>query len=115
MDRHDEMRAAVIEFNRQHPLVWELFDRFTRSRIGIGFDHYSVNAIFERIRWETDEAKTGEAEFKLNNNYRAFYARAWMRLNPKYDGFFRTRTQTSKEANAVNMPELTPADFDGRP
>jgi len=107
--RLDELRESVTRFHLDNPAVWTLFDRFTRSRISRGFRHYSVNAIFERIRWETDQSADGG--FKLNNNYRAFYARRWMKLNPDYDGFFRTRVQTSGLENAVNLPELTPANF----
>ena len=109
--RHDELRAAVVAFHKAHPAVWTLFDRFTRDRISRGFEHYSVNAIFERIRWESDQAVTGENEFKLNNNYRAFYARAWMKVNPEPKGFFRTRVQISKDADPAIRPELEPADF----
>jgi hypothetical protein len=109
--RHDELRTAVVAFHKAHPVVWTLFDRFTRDRIRRGFEHYSVNAIFERIRWESDQAVVGAKEFKLNNNYRAFYARAWMTKNPKHDGFFRTRVQISKETMPALRPELEPNHF----
>ncbi len=51
-----------------------------------GFKHYSVNAIFERIRWEIDAGGDGISTFKLNNNYRAFYARRFHRMYPEHDG-----------------------------
>ena len=111
LNRYDQLRGEAGEFHRKHPRVWELFDRFTRDRIGYGYQHYSAKAIWERIRWETDQAKTEGDEFKLNNNYPSFYARAWMGKNPEYQGFFRTRTQISKAADAVNQPELGPSDF----
>lgn len=96
----------------EHPTVWELFVRFTHERIRRGFRHYSVNAIFERIRWETDQADVeGKSTFKLNNNYRPFYARRFMRMYPQYDGFFRTRAQTSHYDPATDRPELGPSDF----
>ena len=50
-------------------------------------------------------------EFKLNNNYRAFYARAFMKKYPEYAGFFRLREQTSEKENASLLPELTPDDY----
>jgi hypothetical protein len=74
-DRHEEMRQQVIEFNREHPEVWRYFCWFTFGMINKGFANYSVNAIFERIRWEIDAGGNGVTSFKLNNNYRAFYAR----------------------------------------
>lgn len=78
-----------------------------------GFKNYSVNAIFERIRWEIDAGGDGVSAFKLNNNYRAFYSRAFMKKFPQHSGFFRTREQVSSEQNAAtDLPELDPAYFD---
>jgi hypothetical protein len=110
-DRYEEIRQQVINFNRQNPDVWKLFCKFTFERIDRGFKNYSVNAIFERIRWEKDAGGDGVTSFKLNNNYRAFYARAFMRKYPQHDGFFRTREQVSKELPPVNLPELMPSHF----
>ena len=50
--RHEEMRRQVREFHKKHPEVWDLFVTFTFDRIERGFKHYSVNGIFERIRWD---------------------------------------------------------------
>jgi hypothetical protein len=58
-DRHEEMRQQVIEFNRKHPEVWRYFCWFTFGMINKGFANYSVNAIFERIRWEIDAGGNG--------------------------------------------------------
>ena len=107
--RYDELRAEVKKFSAAHPEVWRLFSKFTFDRIGLGFKNYSANAIFERIRWETDQAQG--TEFKLNNNYRPFYARAFMTQYPEHDGFFRTRKQISKAAPAVRRPPLGPKFF----
>ena len=109
--RYDELREECVAFNAKYPAVWELFVKFTFDRINRGFEHYSAYAIFERIRWETDQAPTPDSEFKLNNNFRPFYARAFMKVYPEYDGFFRLRKQTSKEKTAVNLPPLGPNDY----
>lgn len=111
--RYEEMRAACIAFHKANPRVWVLFVQFTFDRINRGFANYSVNAVFERIRWETDQARVDPAQaFKLNNNHRPFYARAFMTRFPQApEGFFRTRTQTSKASPATGLPELGPQDF----
>ena len=111
--RYDQMREQVQRFHDEHPEVWDLFVRFTRDRIDRGFKNYSVNAIFERIRWEVDGVGGNDrASFKLNNNYRAFYARRFMRMYPKHEGFFRTREQTSLRNDPSGLPELGPADYE---
>ena len=110
--RLDEMRFQVKAFHSKHPEVWDLFVRFTKEILRRGFKHYSVNAIFERIRWEVDTVgRNDQYEFKLNNNYRAFYARRFMRMYPQHDGFFRTRRQTSQEDYPTQMSPLTPRDY----
>lgn len=81
------------------------------EKINAGFKHYSVNGIFERIRWETDVWATGPDQFKIGNNHRPFYARRWMDHNPEYSGFFRIRYQSSKLEAAFNASELGPLDF----
>ena len=112
MSRHDQLRADYERFCSDHPRVWSLFCRFTYDRIHRGFKHYSAKGIFERIRWETAEAETGEQEFKLNNNYASFYARDFMRIAPEHEGFFRTRRQISQDAPGTDLPELGPDDFE---
>jgi hypothetical protein len=110
--RKDELEDAAKEFHRQHPKVWSLFIKFTHEMIDRGFNHYSAHAIFERIRWETDQADDeGRSTFKLNNNHRSFYARWYMTAFPEHRGFFRLRAMTSANDPAKDLPELTPQDF----
>lgn len=112
MNRTDEMRRQVTEFHKQHPEVWDMFVQFTFEMIQRGYKNYSVNAIFERIRWEKDSVGgDGITSFKLNNNYRAFYSRRFMRAFPEHEGFFRTRQQTSEEQFPTHKPELTPSHY----
>jgi hypothetical protein len=79
------------EFHKQNPHVYELFEQFTFQAINAGFENYSANAVFERIRWHTDIETKSNGGFKLSNNHRAYYARYFHHLNPEYDGFFRTK------------------------
>jgi hypothetical protein len=110
--RHDELEQAAREFHAENPEVWRLFVRFTLEAVGRGFSAYSVAAIFERIRWETDVADAeGRSTFKLNNNHRASYARWFMATYPQCRGFFRLREQSSKHQVAIDLDELTPGDF----
>ena len=111
MNRRDEIADQCTEFHIQNPEVWDLFVQFTFEMIRRGFSNYSSNAIFERIRWEKDAGGDGTSQFKLNNNYRALYARRFMRMYPEHEGFFRTREQVSESKPATGLPELTPAAY----
>ena len=90
----DGLHTKWKEFHHDNPRVYELFKKFTFQAIQAGRKNYSVNAIFERIRWHTDIETCGD-DFKLNNNHRAYYGRKFMRDYPEYDGFFRTRDTKS--------------------
>jgi hypothetical protein len=110
--RNDELREAVQQFHRAHPAVWTLFCEFTQDRIARGFTHYSAKAVMERIRWETDQS--GDADWKINNNFASFYGRRWMKLHPEHDGFFRTRKQVSEDQPARGLRELRRVDWEAR-
>lgn len=80
-------------YDRQNPHVYEMFDRFAREALDAGRKVLSAYLIFERIRWETQIVTQGDP-FKVNNNYRPYYARKWMRENNR-PGLFRTRSLQS--------------------
>lgn len=110
--RRDELYQSFKIFHAEHPRFYNLFNEFTYYLIGRGFTNYSAKGIFERIRWETDQADVdGQSTFKVNNNFSTFYARMWMKDNPKYEGFYRTRAQPSAKEDPNMLPELTPEDF----
>ena len=111
-NRREDMRKQCEEFHKDHPEVWDLFVRFTFEMINRGFKHYSAqHGIFARIRWEIDAGGNGTSEFKINNNYSAFYARRFMVMYPEHEGFFRTREQTSAKRNATGLPEMVPNNY----
>ena len=109
--REQQIREQVRTYHRDNPEVWGLFKSFTLKLIQSGRKHYSANAIFERIRWEKDLGNGSEAAFKLNNNYRAFYARRFMASFPQHEGFFRTRAQPSSNQDATFRKEFGPSDY----
>ena len=110
--RREQLEEQAKQCHIENPFIWRLFVKFTHEMIDRGFSHYSAHAIFERIRWETDQADAeGRPTFKINNNHRSFYARWFMMKYPQHDGFFRTRRLTSDDKPATDMPELTPDDY----
>ena len=92
----EKLKVAWWNWHRANPHVWDLFVKYTFQVIATGRDHYSVNAIFERIRWHTDIETNGDI-FKISNNHRAYYARYFHHCYPEHDGFFRTAKLRSEE------------------
>lgn len=110
--RYEEMRAEAIEYHRRHPEVWALLCRFAFEKIRRGFKKYGIGSVFERIRWETDQAQGDpNKHFKANNNHRSFYSREFMATFPEHDGFFRKRHQKSKDRPATGLAPLGPSSF----
>jgi hypothetical protein len=62
--------------------------KFSDEAKNSGRNVYSVNAIFERIRWHTDIETVSDVPFKLSNNHRAYYARKYMNSDPSRNRFF---------------------------
>ena len=111
MTRAEELREQARAFHKANPEIWQLFVKYTNQVIAVGFKNYSGKSVFERIRWHMDVGGDGVTQFKINNNYCPFYTRAFMRMYPQHDGFFRTRKQTTEDKPATNLPELTPAHY----
>lgn len=106
--REEEMNEQAEAFHKKYPRVSILFVHFTKEIMARGYKHYSVNAIFERIRWETDVPDVhGKTQFKLSNNHRAWYARKFMETYPEHKGFFRIRPRKSATQLANNKGEYT--------
>ena len=79
-------------YHRAHPEVLDHILQVARELNRRGFTRVGMGLIFERLRWLHAVASGGDS-FKLNNNYRAYYARVVMALEPALQGFFRLRDQ----------------------
>jgi len=78
-------------WHKENPHVWTLFERFTLEAIDAGKQHSSAWLIVNRIRWE-NEIVTRGGEFKISNDFIAYYARLFHHYHPQHNGFFRTKT-----------------------
>jgi hypothetical protein len=67
-----------------------MFVEFANRAIKKGFKHYGAQTVFEAMRWHS-EIVTSDSDFKLNNDYVAYYARKFHAVYPANDGFFRLR------------------------
>jgi len=79
----------AIDFIAEHQDFWSWFCWYALEVIRAGHSHYGAKAVVERVRWH--QAIAGGADFKVNNNHVATFAREFMRQYPDHDGFFRTR------------------------
>jgi hypothetical protein len=105
--RADQLFAKFVEYHMKNPRVWALFKQYAFDRIHAGHDHYSSDAIIQRIRWETETPTTG-SRFKIMAFYRAYYARMFHVAFPDHGAFFRNKKLRSqdKPANGKDPEEF---------
>lgn len=97
--RGEQIYRAFKSFHRSNPVVWTLFQRFTREVMVAGHKRYSADAVVHRIRWHTSVETRGD-EFRINDHFPSYYARLFMVLFPEYTDFFETRVRTSERRDA---------------
>jgi|10_taG_2_1085330.scaffolds.fasta_scaffold121132_1 hypothetical protein len=81
-------------FHAANPHVYEAIRLLALRTKRAGRSQYGMAGLFEVLRW-THTIETHGDDFKLNNNYRALYARLLMKNEPELDGFFKLRERTS--------------------
>ena len=79
-------------FHKSNPHVYNELCNLARQLKARGRERYGIKSLFEALRWHK-AMQTSDEEFKLNNNFTAFYARLLMAQEPELDGFFEVREQ----------------------
>lgn len=88
MTLHEKFEA----FHEANPQVYVELVTLARQALKRGYKTYSINSLFEVVRWQRDISPLATTdEFKLNNNFRSRYARLIMEQEPDLAGFFETR------------------------
>ena len=87
--------ARFQAYHEENPQVYQALRRFALEAVGKGHTRLSINLLFERVRWETTVEAKGA--FKVNNTYRAHYARLLMDQEPALAGVFETRRSAADE------------------
>lgn len=90
-------------FHAENPDVYDLLVRLAREYRSVGHRKIGVKALYEVARW-THAIETGDLDFRLNNNYTAFYARLMLEQEPDLSGMFDLRTQ---RGSTIPAPQYT--------
>ena len=84
-------------WHKLNPHVYDLFKQFTFEAVDRGHERFSHWRVMNRIRWETSIDTVGD-EFKIRNDYIAYYARLFMSEFPQHNQLFRIKNMKD-EAN----------------
>lgn len=85
------------QFHTDNPQVYRILVRLARQWVkGTGRYKLGIGALYERARWEI-AINTSDPDYKINNNFRAFYARLIMYREVDLAGLFDLRTSEADE------------------
>ena len=84
------LKRVWWDWHLKNPHVYELFEQFAFEAISRGHRHCSAWLIVNRLRWESSIV-TNSGDYKISNNFIAYYARLFMHKNPNYNNFFKTK------------------------
>lgn len=90
------LKEKFEEYHKRNPEVYDLFRKYTLRAIQSGYKHFGSQMIIEKIRWQSAIVK-GDHDFKINNDFAAFYSRMFIMEYPSYSDYFRTRTSQADE------------------
>lgn len=76
-------------YHQDNPHIYAAFEKLSLEAAKTGRNKFAVRNIFGKMRW--DMAISGNDEYKINENYSAYYGRLFEEKNPKYSGFFRKK------------------------
>jgi len=83
-------QTAFDAYHAENPLIYSKLVQFAGEAVTAGAKHIGVGMLYERLRWFT-RVEARDDTFKVNNNYRAFYARKLMSEYPAFAGLFEIR------------------------
>jgi hypothetical protein len=93
---HDRIELEFKEFHLEHPEVYNELVKLARTWQSNGSDKLGIATLFEVLRWNSHLNPQRDSGYKLNNNYRALYARLIMEQEPDLNGLFEIRERTTE-------------------
>jgi hypothetical protein len=90
-DRRGTIEERFNRFHRDNPYVYSNLCRLARDYRGrYRLRRFGIGMLFEVLRWEVS-MQTSDPNFKLNNDFRAHYARLIARQEPDLRDAFELR------------------------
>lgn len=97
-DHENEDFKRFKAYDEENPDVYQFFRQYALKSIERGYKRLSAEFIFNVIRWETPIRANGGEDFKINNNFKPWYSRKFIREFPQYHGFFEQRRSKADQS-----------------
>ena len=91
------MAAKFWKFHIDNPHIYHRLVDLAVQLKENGVEQYGMGSLFEVLRWHWATGTARGEEFKLNNNYRPFYARLIMKNVTSLDDFLAIRDSQADE------------------
>lgn len=102
---NDPLVQSWWRFHRKNPHVYTRLKVLALRTKAKGLEHYGIAALFEVMRYES--LTTAGEPWKMNNSYRALYARLLEYEVPQLNGFFRmSRLRDKRRVRMTEHPEV---------
>lgn len=95
---------AFERWDSENPDIYRLFEDYALQAINAGKRHFGAKAVAERVRWEAMIVR-GKGEFRLNNNFVAFFVRRFEERHPEHAAFFRKRRSKADRPRQMSIFE----------
>jgi hypothetical protein len=92
----DRIAASFATFHAENPWVYKRLRELALNMKRAGVPCYGIGGLYETLRYEASLTSKDEEGFKLNNNYRALYARELARNEPELVDFFKFRERKAR-------------------
>ena len=90
-DTSQTIAQRFARFHQDNPQVYSMLVSLARDLRARRSRKLGIGMLFEVLRWQYYVQTNSEEEYKLNNNYRAQYARLIMEQEPDLHEAFNTR------------------------
>jgi hypothetical protein len=94
--REDRIEREFKDFHAEHPEVYLQLVRLARTWQSNGTAKLGIATLFEVLRWNSHLNPQHTGGYKLNNNYRALYARLIMEQEQDLANLFEIRERTTE-------------------
>ena len=85
------LKERFEKFDAENPHIYDLFCKYTNDAIKSGKDRMSHWLVANRIRWDAEVLTNTDEQYKISNDFIAFYARKFMKDYPQHEGFFKIK------------------------
>lgn len=97
------MTRRFERFHADNPVVYETLVRLARQWVSrTGRHRLGIKSLCERARWDIAFI-TDDPDYKINNNWTAYYARLIMAREPDLAGLFELRRSEADDWNPAPL------------